>query len=270
MHNEANATVGERLNGLLDKKNNEEETYFDVPENTEELQVKIHKNFRMICTCDINKIKEMSPAFVNRFDVIVLENQLEDITDENLAELIAYLMLSFERIPKKKVETKAKNKIQLNEGSSSEEEQENKEKKEEIKTNEEIKKEIIEKEKKFSNENKQLIGQIIKKLKLLPKTILTDTEKSLKDYTHKLTMTAISRLCYSIMKLKKEFQGKYIKYNITETDIVDTVFELLFREKTENIKISENIFNALLEQLIEENKKKLLMKKGIFLKIQQH
>lgn len=81
--NEANATVGERLNGLLDKKNNEEEIYFDVPENTEELQVKIHKNFRMICTCNINKIKEMSPAFVNRFDVIVLENQLEDITDEN-------------------------------------------------------------------------------------------------------------------------------------------------------------------------------------------
>jgi hypothetical protein len=58
------------------------------------------------------------------------------------------------------------------------------------------------------------------------------------------------------MKLKKEFQGKYTKYNISEKDIVDTVFELLFKEKTENIIISENIFNALLEQLIEENKKK--------------
>ena len=57
-------------------------------------------------------------------------------------------------------------------------------------------------------------------------------------------MTAISRLCYSIMKLKKEFQGKYTNYNITETDIVDTVFELLFKEKTENIKISKNIFDA--------------------------
>jgi MoxR-like ATPase len=255
--NEANATVGERLNGLLDKKNSEEETYFDVPENPEELQIKIHKNFRMICTCNINKIKEMSPAFVNRFDVIVLENQLEDITDESLSELITYFMLSFERIPKKKIEIKEKNRIQLNEGSSSEEEeQEEKEKKEETKSNKEIKKEIIEKEKKFANENKQLIEQIIKKLKYLPKTTLTDTEKSTKDYTHKLTMTAISRLCYSIMKLKKEFQGKYTNYNITEKDIVDTVFELLFREKTENIKISENIFNALLELLIEENKKK--------------
>ena len=41
--NEANATLGERLNSLLDKKNNEEETYFDIPQNTEELQIKIYK-----------------------------------------------------------------------------------------------------------------------------------------------------------------------------------------------------------------------------------
>ena len=227
-----------------------------IPENTEELQVKIHKNFRMICTCNINKIKEMSPAFVNRFDVIVLENQLENISDENLNELITYFMLSFERIPKKKIAIKDKYNIQFNEYSSSEEEQKEIEKKEEIKTYEETKKEIIKKEKKFSDENKKLIEQVIKKLRLLPKKILSDDEKSKKDYTQKLTMTAISRFCYSIMKLKKEFQGKYVKYNITETDIVDTVFELLFREKTENIVISENIFNALLEQLTEENKKK--------------
>ena len=254
--NEANATVGERLNGLLDKKNSEEEAYFDVPENTEELQVKIHKNFRMICTCNINKIKEMSPAFVNRFDVIVLENQLEDITDDKLNELITYFMLSFERIPKKKIEIKEKYNIKLNEDSSSEEEQKEIEEKEKIKTNEEIKKELIKQEKKFSDENKKLIEQVIKKLNLLPKEMLSDEEKSKKDYTHQLTMAAISRFCFSIMKLKKEFQGKYVKYNISETDIVDTVFELLFREKSENIIISENIFNALLEQLIEENKKK--------------
>ena len=40
-----------------------------------------------------------------------------------------------------------------------------------------------------------LIEQIIKKLKYLPKTMLIDTEKNKRDYTHKLTMTAISRLC---------------------------------------------------------------------------
>jgi len=72
--NEANATVGERLNGLLDKKNNADEEFFDLPENTENPRIPIHKNFRMICTCNINNIKDMSPAFVNRFDVIVLKS----------------------------------------------------------------------------------------------------------------------------------------------------------------------------------------------------
>ena len=99
--NEANATVGERLNGLLDKKNNVEENYFDLPENTEEVKIRIHSNFRMICTCNINKIKDMSPAFVNRFDVIVLENQLEDLEDTQLGELISNLFISFDRIPQK-------------------------------------------------------------------------------------------------------------------------------------------------------------------------
>jgi midasin (ATPase involved in ribosome maturation) len=52
--NEVNITVGERLNGLLDKKNNSDEEYFDLPEDPENLRIQIHKNFRMICTCNIN------------------------------------------------------------------------------------------------------------------------------------------------------------------------------------------------------------------------
>ena len=87
--NEANATVGERLNGLLDKKNNAEEEFFDLPENTERLGIPIHKNFRMICTCNLNNLKDMSPAFVNRFDVVVLENQLENLNDTQYFKLIA-------------------------------------------------------------------------------------------------------------------------------------------------------------------------------------
>ena len=47
---------GKNSNNHEDKKNSDEEAYFDIPENTEELQVKINKNFRMICTCNINKI----------------------------------------------------------------------------------------------------------------------------------------------------------------------------------------------------------------------
>jgi MoxR-like ATPase len=92
--NEANATVGEKLNRLLDKKNNAYKEFFDLPENTENSNIPIHKNFRMICTCNINNIKDMFPAFVNRFHVIVLENQLEKLNDSQFSELIAILFNS--------------------------------------------------------------------------------------------------------------------------------------------------------------------------------
>ena len=49
--NEASSTVSERLNGLLDKKNNENEEYFEVPENSKESKIKIHPNFRIIMYC---------------------------------------------------------------------------------------------------------------------------------------------------------------------------------------------------------------------------
>ena len=43
--NEANATVYERLNGLLDKKNNEEKEHIVLPENTEKLIITIYNWF---------------------------------------------------------------------------------------------------------------------------------------------------------------------------------------------------------------------------------
>ncbi len=86
---EAPATVTERLNGLLDKNYSEEDFDFDIPENPKKSSIKINSQFRLICTCEINNINKMSPAFVNRFDVIVLEDQLESITDKDLLELTA-------------------------------------------------------------------------------------------------------------------------------------------------------------------------------------
>ena len=59
----------------------------DVPENPKEPQIDIHVNFRMVCTSSIDKINEMSPPFVNIFDVIVLENQIEGI-GEKINELV--------------------------------------------------------------------------------------------------------------------------------------------------------------------------------------
>ncbi|KAK8854131.1 hypothetical protein M9Y10_016685 [Tritrichomonas musculus] len=89
---EVPSTVCERLNVLFDEKYDGEKKIFEIPENPEGEPIEIDPEFRMLCTCRIDKINQMSPAFVNRFDVIVLEDQLEDITDDKLKELIELLM----------------------------------------------------------------------------------------------------------------------------------------------------------------------------------
>ena len=79
---QASAIVTERLNGLLDQKyDNTENNKFDVPENPQKPEIEIHFNYRLICTTEIHKIKQMA-AFVNLFDVIVLGDQMEFIIEE--------------------------------------------------------------------------------------------------------------------------------------------------------------------------------------------
>ena len=95
---EAPATITERLNGLLDKKLEiEEELIFEIPECPQKNEVKINKNFRLLCICNYNSISKMSPAFLNRFDIITLEDQIEPIFNEKnskkyFLELIDTLM----------------------------------------------------------------------------------------------------------------------------------------------------------------------------------
>lgn len=52
----------------------------------------------------------MSPAFVNRFDEIVIEKQLEKLNDNDLGELISNIYFnSFDRIPKKEIRIEENN-----------------------------------------------------------------------------------------------------------------------------------------------------------------
>lgn len=90
---EAPATVLERLNGLLDQKYDKNDRYFDIPENSANPQVKIKEQFRIIATSNIEKLSQMSPAVLNRFDIIVLENQIDDdITQDQFKQLISTLL----------------------------------------------------------------------------------------------------------------------------------------------------------------------------------
>ena len=75
---EAPATITERLNGLLDKKLEiEKDRIFEIPECPQNKEIEIDQNFRLICICNYDSISKMSPAFLNRFDVITLEDQLK-------------------------------------------------------------------------------------------------------------------------------------------------------------------------------------------------
>ncbi len=60
------------------------------------------------------------------------------------------------------------------------------------------------------------------------------------------------------MKLRTLFsQNKYNNEQITDDDIINTVFELLFRDDNEKHEISENIKNCLIKELIEQNNNKM-------------
>ena len=126
----ARSIVTERLNGLLDETYGKGDKLFDVPENPKEPQVLIHPNFRLLCTAKINKINQMSPAFVNRFDIIVLEDQIENITEEEFSSLANLLMNQPNIFPKGEGE--------LEEEKEEKEEEERKKKLEELKKKEEF------------------------------------------------------------------------------------------------------------------------------------
>ena len=101
---EANSTITERLNGFLDIKYDEEKKKgipktFEIPENPLKNHIEINKNFRIIGVCDIQAINQMSPAFLNRFDIIALENQLTDISKEDMRKLLQIIINREEEKP---------------------------------------------------------------------------------------------------------------------------------------------------------------------------
>ena len=148
----------------------------------------------MICTSNIEKINEMSPAFVNRFDVIVLEDQLEDI-GEKINELIKFFLnrCSEERI----LEEKEKKENIKNDkwGFDSDEN-------EEIEGEEEKKNEKVEKAEEF---DKKLIDLIRKKFFELNDR---NSEKINPDIKNIRTISALNKLCRGIYRLDKMMKEK--------------------------------------------------------------
>ena len=86
--NLAQTKVIERLNGLLEPRNIDKDNVFDVPENNKENSVSIHKNFIFIATCEKKSLYQLSPAFLNRLNIITIDDQLENIEKIQLIRFI--------------------------------------------------------------------------------------------------------------------------------------------------------------------------------------
>ena len=88
----AQTKVAERLNGLFDPKDREEDYFFDLSQNAENPIIPINKNFLFVSTCNTDKLKNLSLALLNRFMVINLSNQLEDLTSDDIKKLIKIIL----------------------------------------------------------------------------------------------------------------------------------------------------------------------------------
>ena len=80
------------MNGLFDPKDTEEDYKFDLSENAENPIIPINKNFLFVSTCNTDKLKELSPALLNRFMVINLSDQLENLKNNDILELIKIIL----------------------------------------------------------------------------------------------------------------------------------------------------------------------------------
>ena len=88
----AQTKVTERLNGLFDPKDTEEDYFFDLSENSENPKIQINKIFFFVGTCNIDKLKGLSPALLNRFMVINISDQLEDLKEDEIRKLIKVIL----------------------------------------------------------------------------------------------------------------------------------------------------------------------------------
>ena len=89
---ELQSSVLEFMNDLLDRKYDDQQRYLHNPNNPNEPHIPVHKNFRLICTTLLSEINKLSPAFATRMDIKILNDQLEDISEDDLISLIKICM----------------------------------------------------------------------------------------------------------------------------------------------------------------------------------
>ena len=243
--NEAPSRVIERLNDILDKKNDKNEM-LEIPENTNEPNLKIDDNFRIICTSNYDKLNEMTPAFINRFEVIVLENQLSNLNDDDLMNLIKFEFDFFKKELINNINYIKKNDDKIK--------QKNKNENDQIEEIQKIlQKNIIFKMKKNFEGCYRLVFDKIKILKSFESKVDKEDDENSKKY---LSFSNLAKFCRAIIIFINKFNNK--NNDIKEENIVDFCFELLFEKEIseKNKKINEVLKKELKESYdkIDEQK----------------
>ena len=81
-------TTIKRLNPSLYKNYKDELAKIEVPKNPDWPIINIHKDYRLLSTTtNIEKLNKLSPAFINSFDIIILEDQLKEIENNDNKQL---------------------------------------------------------------------------------------------------------------------------------------------------------------------------------------
>ena len=89
---ELQTSVLEYMNDLLDRKYDGKQRFLNNPNNPNEPEIPINKNFRLICTTLLSDLNKLSPAFASRMDIKILDDQLKDINENELSDLIKICM----------------------------------------------------------------------------------------------------------------------------------------------------------------------------------
>ena len=106
----AEPTVTERLNNLLDINYIHDTEYFSIPENPELKEgIKIDPNFRIIATVDEEGLAKMSPAFINRFLIVYLDDQLTNISPEDIKSFTSIMLNKVQSDEKLKIKNDSNN-----------------------------------------------------------------------------------------------------------------------------------------------------------------
>ena len=242
-------TVTERLNASLDKKYNDEQPKMEIPENPEWKDgIDINKDYRLLCTANINKLNKLSPAFINKFDVIVLEDQLEEISNNNNDNLKDLLKILFENsVPKIKFTDIAEankedegDKDFSDDSVSYDDDEENGNNENNNENNNDIKIDEKTQEIKYDVDN-ELVDLIYNNYIKLQKESKT------------LTIYNLSILFRAVRIFDENFKkmNAINTYNITKQDIINFTFSLCLNNEIEgdNINIPSQIQNFILNNL---------------------